>query len=153
MYKIVNNDFLSCLSNILPNSVKEASTYNLRAGNNFEIPSSFYPPIVRLCKDLGIEFDFLPTISQFKCSLKTTPEKVERTSEGERKYKIILTRIRHICSSSKAELFHVNSIQSSICNCGISNETAENIYTFSNAAFILPNAIYYFTIVTPIFIF
>ena len=107
MSKLVINAVTSYLSYLLPNRVNKASNYNLRTGNNFEIPfktlflyeTSLFPSTLRLWNDLDIRVLSLPTLSQFKCSLKTTPEKVECTSEGERKYNITYTRIRRRCSS------------------------------------------------------
>ena len=40
---------------------------------------------------------------------------------GERKYNILLTRLRHSCSSLHADLFRVNIIQSPACGNNIEN--------------------------------
>ena len=44
---------------------------------------------------------------------------------GERKY-ILLTRLRHSCSSLHADLFRVNIIQSPACDCGNNIENAKH---------------------------
>ena len=60
----------------------------------------------------------------------------------DRKYNIILTRIRHNCSSLKADLHRVNIVPNPICDCGIDIENAGH-YFFS-ALNIMINAIIYF---------
>ena len=55
MYKIVNNDAPSYLTDLLPRRVDAVSNYNLRNSQNFEIPfarvcsceSSFFPSTLR----------------------------------------------------------------------------------------------------------
>ena len=47
---------------------------------------------------------------------------------GERKYNVMLTKIRHICSSFNADLCNINKILNSICNCGVQSETAEHFF-------------------------
>ena len=45
---------------------------------------------------------------------------------GDRKSNILLTRIRHRCSSLNADLFSVNIVPYSNCRCGAQFETAEH---------------------------
>ena len=71
----------------------------------------------------------IPTLLQFKSSIRHQPPIVgEHLSAGERKYNIILTRIRHKCSSLNADLFHVNIVPYSNCSCGVLVENAENYF-------------------------
>ena len=61
----------------------------------------------------------IPTISRFKSNIMTIPDKIpDYTNVGERKYNIMLTRIRHRSSSSKADLYVVSIIPSPACSCG-----------------------------------
>ena len=137
MYKIVNNNVPSYLTDLLPSRVNENSTYNLRTGNNFEIPftrlcsyeSSFFPSTLKLWNDLDISIRSLPSVLQFKSNIQNILDKVaDYTSIGERKYNIILTRIRHRCSNLRADLFNVNIILNPECSCGFPFETAEHYF-------------------------
>ena len=53
---------------------------------------------------------------------------------GERKYNILLTRLRRSCSSLHADLFRVNTciIQSTACDCGINIENTKHYMFESN---------------------
>ena len=64
------------------------------------------------------------------------------TNVGERKYNIMLTRIRHRSSSLKADLYGVNIIPSSACSCGALSKTQTTI--FSNVPYILTKETIFF---------
>ena len=51
-------------------------------------------------------------------------------SIGDRKYNIILTRIRHNCSSLKADLHRINIVSNPICHYGIDIENAGHFFFF-----------------------
>ena len=87
--------------------------YNLRNRNNFEIPFSrlcsyesyYYLFTLKLWNELCPQIRTVPTVLQFKSSIKTLADKiVDYTSVGERKCNIVLARTRHRCSSLKAVL-------------------------------------------------
>ena len=110
--------------------VNNITAYNLRNGNDFEIPfsrlcsyeNSYFPSTLKLWYELDQQVRTLPTISRFKSNIKTIPDKIpDYTSVGERKYNIMQTRIRHRSSSLKADLYGVNIIPSSACSCGAHN--------------------------------
>lgn len=137
MYKIINGEVPSYLTDLLPNRVNDTSTYNLRNRDDFIIPfsrlcsfeSSFFPSTLKLWNELDIGIRMLPTISQFKSNIKIIPDKIEEyTTTGERKYNIILTRIRHRCSGLKSDLNSVHIIPSAICSCGFQNENAYHYF-------------------------
>ena len=137
MYKIVNNDVPSYLLDLLPNRVNETNIYNLRNNTDFVIPftrlcsyeSSFFPSTLKLWNDLDTPIRNLPTLPQFKTNIMTIREKIaDHTIVGERRYSIILTRIRHRCSSLKADLFRVNIINNPSCSCGAPFESAEHYF-------------------------
>lgn len=137
MYKIVNGNVPSYLTDLLPNRVNEANNYNLRNRNDFKIPfsrlcsyeSSFLPSTLKLWNNLEPDIRSLTTLSQFKSNITTTSNKpVEYTNVGERKYNIILRRIRYRCSNLKADLFRVNIVSDSSCSCGASTESAEHYF-------------------------
>ena len=46
----------------------------------------------------------------------------------DRASEIAFTRIKHTCSSLKADLFGVNIVPSALCSCGPINETADHYF-------------------------
>ena len=139
MYKIVNGDAISYLIDLLPNRVNDIIAYNLRNSNDFEIPfsrlcsyeNSYFPSTLKLWNELDPQVRILPTISRFKSNIKTIPDKILvpiYSNVGERKYNIMLTRIRHRSSSLKADLYGVNTIPSPACSCGAPIENADHYF-------------------------
>ena len=139
MYKIINNDAPSYLTSLLPHRVNEISNYNLRDNENFEIPfsrlctfeTSFFPSTLKLWNDLDQSFRNLPTLSQFKRRLKKQlirSNTYSATSREERTGDIILSRIRHKCSSLQADLYSVNIVTNPFCTCGPYIENAEHFF-------------------------
>ena len=137
MYKIVNNDVPSYLLDLLSDRVNETNIYNLRNNTDFVIPftrlcsyeSSFFPSTLKLWNNLDTPIRNLHTLPQFKTNIKTIREKIaDHTIFGERRHNIILTRIRHRCSSLKADLFRVNIINNPSCSCGAPFESAEHYF-------------------------
>ena len=115
-YKIIKNETPSYLNDLLPSLVNDVSNYNLRNNTNYDLPfcrlcsyeTSYFPSTLKLWNDLITETCNIPTLLQFKSSIQHQPLRVgEHLSVGERKYNINLTRIRHRCNSSNADLFHV----------------------------------------------
>ena len=89
----------------------------------------FFPSILKLWNDLNTETRNIPTLWQFKLSVRHQPLKIgEHLSVGEGIYNIILTRIRHRCSSLNTDLFQVNILPHSNCSCGVLFESAEHNY-------------------------
>ena len=71
------------------------------------------------------------TLVEFKAKLRNQDQKDKANdilSIGERKHSIILTRIRHNCSSLNADLNRVNIVPSSACSCGANFETAQHYF-------------------------
>ena len=139
MYKIINNDAPSYLTSLLPHRVNEISNYNLTDNENFEIPfsrlctfeTSFFPSTLKLWNDLDQSFRNLPTLSQFKRRLKKQlirSNTYSATSREERTGDIILSRIRHKCSSLQADLYSVNIVTNPFCTCRPYIENAEHFF-------------------------
>ena len=114
MYKIVNNEAPSYLNDLLPNTVNAASNYNLRNRLNFEIPfvrlcsyeNSFFPSTLKLWNELPLNIRNSSSVSQFKANVRSPHLKPPNyLYVGERKYNILLTRLRHNCSSLNSDLF------------------------------------------------
>ena len=151
MYKIVNGDVPSNLIDLLPNRVNNITAYNLRNSNDFEIPfsrlcsyeNSYFPSTLKLWNELDQQVRTLQSISRFKSNIKTIPDKIpDYTNVGERKYNIMLTRIRHRSSSLKAKFYGVNIIPSPACSCGAPIENADHF--FSNVPYILTKETIFF---------
>ncbi|MEW8548488.1 MAG: reverse transcriptase family protein [Candidatus Thiodiazotropha sp.] len=137
MYKIVNNDAPPYLQELLPNTVMNTSNYNLRNSQNFDIPfsrlcsfeSSFFPSTLRLWNNLDLQKRNSESLSIFKRSIRNIPYKSPcYLFVGERKYNVLLTRIRHSCSSLHADLYRVNIIQSPACDCGANIENTKHYF-------------------------
>lgn len=137
MYKMVNNDAPSYLSDLLPNRVGETTNHNLRNYQNFQIPfsrlcsfdTSFFPSTMRLWNELDLLTRNAETLSDFKAKLCNHNVKVNDVlGIGERKFNIILTRLRHNCSDLNADLYRVNIVPSSACSCGANVENAQHYF-------------------------
>ena len=109
------------------------SNYNLRNRLNFEIPfvrlcsyeNSFFPSTLKL--RLNIRNN--SSVSQFKANVRSPHLKPPNyLYVGERKYNILLTRLRHKCRSLNSDLFNVNIIQFSNCSCGALNEDVNHFF-------------------------
>ena len=116
MYKLIKNETPSYLNDLLPSLVNDVSNYNLRNNTNYDL--SF----CRLC---SYETRNIPTLLQSSIRHQL-PRVYEPLSVGDWKYNIILTRIRHMCSSLNADLFYVNIVPYSSCSCGVLVVNAEH---------------------------
>ena len=126
MYKIINNEAPEYLTNLLPNRVGEQTHYHLRNNQNFEVPysrlcsyeNSFFPSTLQLWNDLDFATRNSSSLLEFKRKIKKIQEKpVNYIVTGKRVNEIALTRIKHNCSSLKADLFRVNIVPSAYCSC------------------------------------
>ena len=87
---------------------------------NIDRVNYYTPGGTFIYKDLNTETYNIPTLLQFKSSIRHQPPRVgEHLSVSERKYNIILPRIRLRCSSLNADFFHVNIVPYSNCSCGV----------------------------------
>ena len=98
----------------------------------------FFPSTLRLWNDLDFATRNSSSLLEFKHKIKKKQEKsVNYIVTGERVNEIALTRIKHNCSSLKADLFRVNIVPSAYCSCGPLNETAKH-YFFDCALYNIP---------------
>ena len=128
------------MNDLLPSLVNDVSNYNLSSNTNYDLPfcrlcsyeTSYFPSTLKLWNDLNTETGNIPTLLQFKSSIRHQPPRVgEHLSVGERKYNIILTRIRHRCNSLNVDLFHANIVPSSNSSCSVLVENTEH-YLFES---------------------
>ena len=79
--------------------------------------------------DLELQIRNSQTLSHFKNYIKKTCKIVRNyPSDGERVSYILLTRIRHNCSSLNADLFRVNIVLNPTCSCGAVFEDTEHFF-------------------------
>ena len=91
--------------------------------------SFFFLSILKLWDDLNTGTRNIPTVLQFKTSVRHQPLKVsEHLSAGGRKYNIILSRIRHMYSSLNAALIKVSTVLYSNCSIDVLFESAEHLF-------------------------
>lgn len=137
LHKIINNKAPVYLQDLLPDTVGATSSYDLRNSANFEVPftrlcsfeTSFFPSTLKLWNELDLCIRSIPSTSQFKSSVRNLPPKpLNYLSAGERKFNIILTRLRHRSSSLKSDLFNINIIDNRNCSCGAEVENAEHYF-------------------------
>lgn len=115
------------LTQLVPNPVGQASSYNLRNANNLQTIhaasqlyyKSFLPSVVRDWNTLPSSTRTLPTVESFKRSLNTyTYRKPSFYYSGERFGQIQHARLRTNCSPLKYYLYHKNIIEDPRCDCG-----------------------------------
>ena len=137
IYKIVNNKAPSYLNDLLPNTVNAASNYNFRNRLNFEISfarlcsyeNAFFPSTLKLWNELPLNIRSSSSVSQFKANVRSPHIKPPNYScVGERKYNILLTRLRHNCSCLNSDSFNVNIIEYSNCSCGALTENVSHFF-------------------------
>ena len=98
MYKIVNNDAPSYLTDLLPSRVDVMSNYNLRNSQNFEIPfarlcsfeSSFFPSTLRLWNSTEESIRNAPTLSVFKSNIKKQPFRIHQFPSTKDRLKVVI---------------------------------------------------------------
>ena len=121
--------------------------------NSFD--SSFFPATLRLWNDVDLSIRNSSTLVEFKAKLRNqdqTDKANDILSTGERKHSIILTRIRHNCSSLNADLNRVNIVPSSACICCANFETAQHYFfecrNYTNQRYNLLRALSFASVVT-----
>ena len=112
LHKIINNKAPVYLQDLLPDTVGATSSYDLRNSANFEVPftrlcsfeTSFFPSTLKLWNESDLCIRSILSTSQFKSSIRNLPPKpLNYLSAGERKFNIILSRLRHRSSSLKSD--------------------------------------------------
>lgn len=137
MYRIVNYDAPTYLTDLLPNRVQDTSSYNLRNNQDFQVPftrlcsfeSSFFPSTLKLWNNLDLQIRNSNSLSHFKqCIKKNCNQSRIHLSKRDRVSSILFTRIRHNCSGLNADLFRVNIAPNPMCSCGAQLENAEHFF-------------------------
>ena len=126
-YKMQNGLCPAYLTQLVPDQVGQASSYNLRKARNLQTIhattqlyyNSFLPSVIRDWNTLPSSIRTLPTVESFKRSLNTqTYRKPSFYFCGDRFGQIHYTRLRTNCSSLRYYLYHKGIIDNPNCNCG-----------------------------------
>ena len=138
MYKTVNGEVPDYLYKLLAAQERDTNPYHLRNSENLVIPqtrqtvsyNSFIPSTVRLWNTLDASSKSTTTLNSFKNTI--SPDKLKPQHMAailcERKFEIILNRLRNTCSSLNYDLFRVNLINSRECRCSTDSETVEHYF-------------------------
>ena len=129
------------LNVLVPQTVGESTSYNLRRPNNLRTitcrttlyKNSFLPSVINDWNCLSDEMKNAGTLSAFKYRLnidKPSPNKLYFFED--RKTHIIHARLRNKCSCLNEHLYLKNIVQSPCCICGALNQ---HIITSLNARF------------------
>ena len=115
------------LTSLIPASVEDSTTYDLRNANNFRHTlsriqlyyRSFLPPSMRAWNDLSFKVRQSNSIQSFKYQLSKNLKKPPKYYyNGNQISQIQQTRLRTDCSSLNHHLFQKNIVDSLQCACG-----------------------------------
>ena len=135
-YKMYSNISPSYLSALVPPSISDISSYNLRNANNLQTVetrtrqyyNSFLPSVIREWNGLSEETRNASSVSVFKSRLDQNvivPQIPKYFYIGDRRLQMLHTRLRTNCSALNQDLFRKNISDTSHCICG-STETADH---------------------------
>ena len=135
-YKMYSNISPSYLSALVPPSISDISSYNLRNANNLQTVetrtrqyyNSFLPSVIREWNGLSEETRNASSVSVFKSRLDQNvivPQIPKYFYIGDRRLQMLHTRLRTNCSALNQDLFRKNISDTSQCTCG-STETADH---------------------------
>ncbi|XP_052275100.1 uncharacterized protein LOC127874668 isoform X1 [Dreissena polymorpha] len=142
IYKMHNGQCPNYLNNLLPPTVHEQSSLNLRNAEDYTILSrrtllysrSFLPSAINLWNSLPIEIRNIDTISKFKTSLKQLFNLCEDNPPyfyiGDRHSSILHARLRNNCSNLNSDLFINHLKNTPLCACGNDAENAEHYFFY-----------------------
>ena len=131
-YKMVNGLAPNYLNILVPPTIGNSSSYNLRRPNNLRniacrtrlYSSSFLPAVINDWNSLPDEIKNAESLSAFKYRLnvdKPCPRKLYFF--GDRKIQILHARLRNRCSSLNEHLYLKKLVQSPLCRCGTVEST------------------------------
>ena len=136
MYKSVNGLVPTYISDLIPRSVGEISTYVLRNQNDITVPfcrteisrKSRIPSSISVWNSLNIELRNSPSMASFKYQLKKHQNSSEVPTHyraGNRYISVLHARIRNNCSNLLSDLYINHLSPSPTCSCSEEVEDAE----------------------------
>ena len=126
-YKMINGLTPEYLHTLLPPTVQNTTSYNLRNSNDIRnvhartnlFYNSFLPSTIRAWKELSDEIKSAPSVASFKFRLNGDLHKPPKYyNAGSRIGQIMHARIRMECSSLNSHLYKKNIVPSPLCSCG-----------------------------------
>ena len=139
MYKSINGLVPTYVSDLIPPSVGEISTYTLRNQQNITVPlcrteisrKSCIPSSISAWNSLDIELRNSPSLASFKYQLK----KLQNNSSvptyyrtGSRYLSVLHARIRYNCSNLLSDLYINHLSPSPTCSCSEEVEDADHYF-------------------------
>ena len=138
MYKNINDSVPSYLSHLFPGYVGNRNPYNLRNTTDIALPrvrlvcfqASFFPNTIKQWNELRHDFQNSSSLTSFKNQLRPKKENKNLISQyiNNRKYEILIRRLRHRCSALNSNLYHANLVNSPTCICGMGPETVTHYF-------------------------
>ncbi|MCG7879037.1 MAG: endonuclease/exonuclease/phosphatase family protein [Candidatus Thiodiazotropha taylori] len=131
-YKMYHGISPAYLSSLLPSTIGENVSYNLRNPNNLRTIqshsqlyyNSFFPSAVRTWNTLPEETRHCTTTASLKHHLNENINPPPRFyNEGKRLGQILHSRLRTKCSSLNEHLFSKNIVPNASCSCGLIEDT------------------------------
>jgi hypothetical protein len=126
-HKIMYSNCPGYLHNLKPHITQARHNRNLRSGNKLDLPksrivrheSSLIPKAISMWNNLPKEIQDIADYKYFKSQLQeAVPKCNDLFFIGERKFNIILARLRMKCSDLHGHLFQLKIINNSSCKCG-----------------------------------
>ena len=139
MYKSINGLVPTYVSDLIPPSVGEISTYTLRNQQNITVPlcrteisrKSCIPSSISAWNSLDIELRNSPSLAHFKYQLK----KLQNNSSvptyyrtGSRYFSVLHARIRNNCSNLLSDLYINHLSPNPTCSCSEEVEDADHYF-------------------------
>ena len=140
MYKSVNGQVPSYITDIIPPLVRETTNYPLRNQNNITAPfcrtelyrKSCIPYSVSLWNNLDENLRNSSSLSSFKYALKQVNSNINNLPsyyiKGDRFLSVIHARIRNNCSNLYNDLYLNHLMPDPLCSCNLENENAEHYF-------------------------
>ena len=139
MYKSVNSLVPTYISDLIPPSVGEISTYTLRNQNDITVPfcrteisrKSCILSSISAWNSLDIELRNLPSMASFKYQLKKHQNNSKVPTyyrAGNRYISVLHARIKNKCSNLLSDLYINHLSPSPTCNCSEEVEDAEHYF-------------------------
>ena len=139
MYKSVNGLVPTYISDLIPPSIGEISTYTLRNQNDITVPfcrteisrKSCIPSSISVWNSLDIELRNSPSMASFKYQLKKHQNSSEVPTHyraGNRYISALHARIRNNCSNLLSDLYINHLSPSPTCSCSEEVEDAEHYF-------------------------
>ena len=140
MYKALNGQVPSYISDIIPPHIRETTNYPLRNRDNITVPfcrkelfrNSCIPSSVPLWNNLDENIRNSSSFSSFKYEIKRHNSTIHGVPQhylyGDRYLSVMHARIRNECSNLNSDLHQNALLVNPFCNCNLEIENAEHYF-------------------------